>query len=150
MSSLPPPLLLRLFASGQAFAKQNYRALWVMICLFLYSRWLETESTPLPLSSIPMHVRKKTIPPLQLLPAERGQGSHPHSRTLPWGESLSANSCSGLQSERPDSNASHVHGHLHSEPYDTAVQESSTTSCLSVLCALGQRRGTGMHRAGHF
>lgn len=110
-----PPLpipLLGLCASRQAFAKQNYRALWVMICPFvLYSRWLEAESTPLPLSSIPMHIGKRWL----FLPYSCFQGREARGVTLPaegWrgGGSLFARSHSGLWPKRPDSNARHVHG----------------------------------------
>lgn len=87
MSNHPLPIpLLGLCASGRAFAKQNYRALWVMMCpLILYCRWLEAESTPLPPSSVPMHFGKRS----QFLPYScsqgRGQGSHPPSRRMPCG-----------------------------------------------------------------
>lgn len=113
MSNHPLPLpLLGLCASGQAFAKQNYRALWVMICPFVpYSRWLEAESTPLPLSSIPMHIRRRWL----FLPYSCFQGREARGVTLPaegchGGESLPAESRSGLQPEGPDSNARHMHG----------------------------------------
>lgn len=79
-----PPLLLRLFASGQAFAKQNYRALPVMICLFLYSRWLEAESTPLPLSSMCTSGRRLFLPYSCFQPKEAG------------GVTLTAEHCHGV------------------------------------------------------
>lgn len=81
VSSLPLPLLLlRLCASGQAFAKQNYRALRVMICPFPYSRWLEAESTALPRSPAPRHVRRRWL----FLPSSCCQPETP-AVTLPTG-----------------------------------------------------------------
>lgn len=144
MSSLPLPLLLlRLCTSGQAFAKQNYRALWVMICPFLYSRWLEAESTPLPLSSIPMHVRKRRLflsyscfQPREARESPSQQkdamGGISLCRQLQWAPTRKARfKC------QPRAWAER-RWHLHSDSYNMAVQASSSTI---LLWASGAERG---------
>jgi len=77
-----------------------------------YSRWLEAESTPLPLSSVPMHIRTRRL----FLPYSCSQPSKARGVTLLTGGSrgvilsLLSTAMVGSEHKGADPNASHVHG----------------------------------------
>lgn len=122
----------------------------------LYSRWLEAESTPLPLSSVPTYISKRRL----FLPYSCFQPKEAREVTLPTGgrhggDPLSANSCSGLRPERADSNASHVHGQKGDGIFTLTCttwlckRAASPPTCLFLSGRWGQTWGIGMHRTGH-
>lgn len=139
MSSLPLPLLLpRLCATGQASAKQNYRALWVMICPFCTAGGWRLNPHHSLSALFPCMSGRDGYSSLTAASSRQRPGESPSQQNDAMGVNLSLQTAAVGSTGKPRFKCQPCaweerRWHLHSDLYNMAVQDRSITSHLSTL-----------------